>query len=128
MLTQSKQLGWGTEKQIAEFFGLTKAEVRQLSDSGEWPFVTVYGKRLFNVDELIRILAKQSLPEDSNATEPSHQRKFRESQAVDDTQSDSSATAQNNTNPRCGQPDATPECRVAQIEGVTHAHFQQSDS
>ena len=66
MLKQSKPIGWGNEEQTAHFFGLTRADVRQLADSGEWPFVTVHGKRLFDVDELLQILAHQRIGGESD--------------------------------------------------------------
>jgi len=69
MLKQSKQLGWGDEREVCEFFGLRRSDVRQLADSGKWPFVTVQGKRLFDVDLLLRTLVQQGI---SGETEDEH--------------------------------------------------------
>ena len=60
MLTIKKPLGFGTEKQVAEFFGLPVSEVRDKARRGLWPHYTIGSRRVFDVDELLQILAGQS--------------------------------------------------------------------
>ena len=59
MLNTKKPLGFGTEKQIAEFFGLPISEVRELARRGLWPHYTIGGRRVFDADELLRMLAER---------------------------------------------------------------------
>jgi hypothetical protein len=59
MLCTKKPLGFGTEKQVGEFFGIPLTEVRQHAASGEWPFYVIGGRRCFDVDDLLRIVAQR---------------------------------------------------------------------
>ncbi len=61
VLRRKQSLGWGDEKETAEFFGLSMVELRHLADSGEWPFYTIQKRRIFNIDDIVRILAQVSV-------------------------------------------------------------------
>jgi hypothetical protein len=52
------RLGFRGTKQVAQFFSLSESTVRQLAARGEWPTYCVRGRRLFDLDELVRIVKK----------------------------------------------------------------------
>ena len=57
MLTVKKPLGFAGVEQTAEFFGVPKQIVREKANSGEWPSYVISGSRVFNIDELLKLLA-----------------------------------------------------------------------
>jgi len=54
-----KPLGFGDIPQTAEFFGIARAEVSRLARSGEWPSYIISGRRVFDLDDLVKRLARQ---------------------------------------------------------------------
>jgi hypothetical protein len=54
---QSK--GFGGVRQTAQSFGVIVAEVRRRAQSGEWPSWVIGGKRVFDLDEIATIEARQ---------------------------------------------------------------------
>ena len=60
MLTVKRPLGFGTDREVAEFFGVSVPEVKRKAAAGEWPSYVIAGRRVFNMDELLDLLvAKQ---------------------------------------------------------------------
>jgi len=53
-----RPLGFGDTKQVAEFFGVTEEEVTQLALTGEWPSYVLSGRRVFDVDYLVKSLVR----------------------------------------------------------------------
>lgn len=64
-----KPLGFADTRQTAEFFGIPKTEVTQLAQSGTWPSWVIGGRRVFNLDELVESLAKDSTRAQTGATQ-----------------------------------------------------------
>jgi excisionase family DNA binding protein len=56
--TVAARLGFRGTKQVAQFFGLSESTVRQLATRGEWPTYCIGGRRLFDLDELVRLVKK----------------------------------------------------------------------
>lgn len=54
--SSSQRLGFRPAKQVAAFFGLSESKVRELAASGAWPTYCVGGRRLFGLDELVRLV------------------------------------------------------------------------
>jgi len=57
MLRLKRPLGFGDVVEVAEFFGIPRAVVRQKAASGEWPSYVIAGRRVFDVDEIVALLA-----------------------------------------------------------------------
>jgi len=54
-------LGFATTRETAEFFGLLSKEVTRLAQSGEWPSWVIAGKRVFDLDEVVKSLASEKV-------------------------------------------------------------------
>ena len=65
MLNAKRPLGFGDIKQTAEFFGISQTEVRRRGASGRWPSYIIGGRRVFDVDAVLELLAKESPAEHS---------------------------------------------------------------
>jgi len=65
MVRSQKPLGFGTTEQTADFFGLPTADVLQLTKSGRWRSWLVSGRRLFDLDEIVKQMAQEA---DASAT------------------------------------------------------------
>ena len=50
------RLGFMPAKKVAEFFSVSESTVRKKASTGEWPSYCIGGRRLFDLDELIRII------------------------------------------------------------------------
>ncbi len=59
MIAVKRPIGFATVDQCAEFFGLTQSEVTQRARSGEWPSYFIGDRRLFDMDELVQLLARR---------------------------------------------------------------------
>jgi hypothetical protein len=59
MSTDRKSKGFGGVRQAAESFRVSAAEVRRRAQSGEWPSWVIGGKRVFDLDEIATIEARQ---------------------------------------------------------------------
>jgi len=53
-----KPFGFGDTRQTAEFFGLRYAEIQKRAASGKWPSYFIGGKRVFDLDAIVEILAR----------------------------------------------------------------------
>ncbi|MCH8829725.1 MAG: hypothetical protein IID45_09130 [Planctomycetes bacterium] len=51
--------GFGGVQQVADFFDLAIDEVNDKADAGEWPSYVIAGRRVFDVDELLRLLVRR---------------------------------------------------------------------
>ena len=58
MAAPQRSLGFGTTKQTADFFGLTTTEVQNLTKNGQWRSWLIGGRRLFDLDEIVKQLAQ----------------------------------------------------------------------
>jgi hypothetical protein len=54
----TKPLGFGDTKQTAEFFGLPQKEILRKAQNGEWPSWVISGRRVFDLDAIVKTLAK----------------------------------------------------------------------
>jgi hypothetical protein len=58
------RLGFGGTRRVAAFFDLSVEQVRRLAATGLWPTYCVGGRRLFDLDELVRLVkASAAQPE-----------------------------------------------------------------
>lgn len=53
---ESRRLGFAPAKQAAEFFGISTEKVRRLAATRTWPSYCIGGRRVFDLDELVRIV------------------------------------------------------------------------
>ena len=53
-------LGFGTTKQTAEFLGLGQEAVLFITRSGRWRSWLINGRRLFDLDEIVKQLAQDA--------------------------------------------------------------------
>lgn len=60
MTFEITRLGFRSAKATAAFFGLSESKVRELAASGEWPTYCVGNRRLFDLDELVRLVKSQT--------------------------------------------------------------------
>ena len=58
MTTAKRPFGFGDERQVAEFFGIPKSEVRKKAVAGEWRSFVIGNCRVFDIDELVDTLTK----------------------------------------------------------------------
>ena len=59
-MVMRRPLGFGSTEQVAEFFGLPETDVERLAESGRWPNYVIAGRRVFNLDELVELVARES--------------------------------------------------------------------
>ncbi|RIK74726.1 MAG: hypothetical protein DCC68_22515 [Planctomycetota bacterium] len=60
MIAVKRPIGFATVDQCADFFGLTQREVKQKAQSGDWPSYFIGDRRVFDMDELVKLLARHS--------------------------------------------------------------------
>ncbi len=60
MIAVRRPIGFATIDQCADFFGLTRNEVTQRARSGDWPSYYIGDRRVFDMDELVQLLARRS--------------------------------------------------------------------
>ena len=60
MLTAKRPIGFGGIDQVAQFFDVSKVEVRRKAVSGEWPSYVIGGRRVFDIDAILDLLMQQS--------------------------------------------------------------------
>ena len=58
--TGTAPLGFGTAKRVALFFDISVERVRRMAATGAWPAYCVGGRRLFDLDELVRLVKQPS--------------------------------------------------------------------
>ena len=67
MLTIKRPYGFGGIAQLAEFLNLSEKEVRRKATSGEWPSYMIAGRRVFDIDELLKLLVSKPTEEQLHA-------------------------------------------------------------
>lgn len=78
MLKLCKPIGFGGVEQVAEFLGIEPAEVQKRAEYGQWPHYVIGGKRVFNVDELLREIVQAGPDDTSNMTRTKKRRTRRD--------------------------------------------------
>ena len=56
MAKVKRPYGFGGVDQVAEFLDLPVGEVASRAENGEWPSYVIAGRRVFDIDELLRLL------------------------------------------------------------------------
>ena len=64
--TGSAPLGFGTAKKVALFFDISVEKVRRMAATGAWPTYCVGGRRLFDLDELVRLVKQPTANDKRN--------------------------------------------------------------
>ncbi len=59
MTTTKRPFGFGDERQVAEFLGIPRSEVRKKALAGEWRSFVIGNRRVFDIDELVDTLTKR---------------------------------------------------------------------
>ncbi len=59
MTTAKRPFGFGDERQVAEFFGIPRSDVRKRAVTGEWRSFVIGNRRIFDIDEWVDTLTKR---------------------------------------------------------------------
>jgi hypothetical protein len=62
-----RPIGFGGVEQVAEFFGVPVAVVKEKAATGAWPSYVIANRRVFDIDELLALAVKAS---DKKAARP----------------------------------------------------------
>ena len=65
MIAIRKPLGFANPTTLSEFLDVPLAHVIDQGDSGAWPVYEVAGRKVFDVDEVLRLIGNQDRKGDS---------------------------------------------------------------
>ena len=60
VITVQKPLGFANPTTLSEFLDIPLARVLDQANSGDWPTYEVAGRRLFDVDEILRLIGRST--------------------------------------------------------------------
>ena len=63
MLTIQRPHGFGGIPQLAEFLSMPEKDVRRKATTGEWPSYMIGGRRVFDIDEVLKLLVSKPVEE-----------------------------------------------------------------
>ena len=66
---ETSKLGFAESRRVAEFFGISVDRVRKLAATGMWPAYCVGGRRLFDMDEIRRIVRENPLVKEGESND-----------------------------------------------------------